>query len=78
MEATQQNSLGRKIRLHVLRIIRAAQGTQEPWSVPLLTHPISFSFLNDMFSIILRFRSYTYGVSTDIEKTFLHVGLNES
>lgn len=35
-------------------------------------------FLNDIFSIILRFRSYTYGLSTDIEKAFLHVGLNES
>ena len=34
-------------------------------------------FLNDMCSIILRFRTYTYGLSTDIEKAFLHVGLNE-
>ena len=34
-------------------------------------------FLNDMCSIILRFRTFTYGLSTDIEKAFLHVGLDE-
>ena len=38
---TRQNSLGRKMRLHFLRIIQAAQGAQEPWSVALLTRPIS-------------------------------------
>ena len=38
---TQKNSLGRRMRLHFLRIIQAAQGAQEPWSVALLTHPIS-------------------------------------
>ena len=35
-------------------------------------------FLNDMCSIITRFRIFTYGLSTDIEKAFLHVGLDES
>ena len=35
-------------------------------------------FLNDMCSIITRFRTFTYGLSTDIEKAFLHVGLDES
>ena len=35
-------------------------------------------FLNDMCSILLRFRTFTYGLSTDIEKAFLHVGLDES
>lgn len=35
-------------------------------------------FLNSMCSILLRFRTFTYGLSTDIEKAFLHVGLNES
>lgn len=35
-------------------------------------------FLNDMCSIFLRFRTFTYGLSTDIEKAFLHVGLHES
>ena len=33
-------------------------------------------FLSDMCSIIIRFRSFTYGLSTDIEKAFLHVGLD--
>ena len=33
-------------------------------------------FLNNMCSIILQFRTYTYGLSTDNEKAFLHVGLN--
>ena len=36
------------------------------------------SFLNDLCGIILRFRTYPYGFSTDIEKAFLHIGLNES
>ena len=31
-----------------------------------------------MCSILLRFRTFTYGLSTDIEKAFLHVGLDES
>ena len=35
-------------------------------------------FLNDMCSILLRFRTFTYGLSTDIEKAFLHVGLDKS
>ncbi|XP_022778386.1 uncharacterized protein LOC111319936 [Stylophora pistillata] len=30
-----------------------------------------------MCSIILRFRSFPFGFSADIEKAFLHVGLNE-
>ena len=30
-----------------------------------------------MCSILLRFRTFTYGLSTDIEKAFLHVGLDE-
>ena len=34
-------------------------------------------FLNDLCGILLRFRTYSYGLSTDIEKAFLHVGLNE-
>ena len=34
-------------------------------------------FTHDMCSIILRFRSFPFGFSADIEKAFLHVGLNE-
>ena len=34
-------------------------------------------FLTDMCSIIIRFRTFTYDLSTDIEKAFLHVGLDE-
>ena len=34
-------------------------------------------FLNDLCSILLRFRSYTFALSADIEKAFLHVKLNE-
>ena len=34
-------------------------------------------FLN-MCSILLRFRTFTYGLSTDIEKAFLHAGLDDS
>ena len=33
--------------------------------------------LTDMCSIILRFRTHRFAFSTDIEKAFLHVGLNE-
>lgn len=33
-------------------------------------------FLSDMCSILIRSRSFTYGLSTDIEKGFLHVGLD--
>ena len=40
----------------------------------LLTGP---PFLNDLCSIILRFRTHKYGVTTDIEKAFLHVTLHE-
>jgi len=35
-------------------------------------------FLNDMCSILIRFRVHKYGFSTDIEKAFLHVNLDES
>lgn len=35
------------------------------------------SFLKDLCAIIIRFRTYPYGFSTDIEKAFLHVGLSE-
>ena len=31
------------------------------------------TFLNDMCSILLQFRSHQYGLSTDIKKAFLHV-----
>ena len=34
-------------------------------------------FLNDLCSILLRFRLHDYALSTDIEKAFLHVRLNE-
>ena len=34
-------------------------------------------FLNDLCSIILRFRTHAFGISTDIEKAFLHVQLHE-
>ena len=34
-------------------------------------------FLNDLCSIIIRFRIHTFGISTDIEKAFLHVQLHE-
>ena len=40
----------------------------------LITGP---SFLHDLSSILVRFRSYPYGISTDIEKAFLHVKLDE-
>ena len=39
----------------------------------LLTVP---PFLNDMCAILLRFRTFIHGLSTDIEKAFLHVGLH--
>jgi len=41
----------------------------------LLTGP---SFTTDMCSILLRFRSHVIGISTDLEKAFLHVRLDES
>ena len=41
----------------------------------LLTGP---HFLNDLCSILLRFRSHNYATSTDIEKAFLHVTLHET
>ena len=31
-----------------------------------------------MCSILLRFRTFTYGLSTDIEKAFFHIGLDDS
>ena len=40
----------------------------------LLTGP---PFLNDLVSIILRFRSNQYGIATDIEKVFLHIILHK-
>ena len=40
----------------------------------LLTGP---PFLNDLCSIILRFHTHKYGVTTEIEKAFLHVTLHE-
>ncbi|XP_070564512.1 uncharacterized protein [Ptychodera flava] len=36
------------------------------------------SLLNDLASIMLRFRMHKFGVSADIEKAFLQVGLEES
>lgn len=33
--------------------------------------------LNNITSILLRFRQHEYGITTDIEKAFLHVGLDE-
>ena len=41
----------------------------------LLTGP---PFLNDMCSILIRFRVHKYGFSTDIEKAFLHVNLDKN
>ena len=41
----------------------------------LITGP---PFLNDMCSILIRFRLHRYGLSTDIEKAFLHVNLDEA
>ena len=35
-------------------------------------------FLNDMCSILIRFRVHKYGFSTDIEKAFLHVNLDKN
>ncbi|MCY3927479.1 MAG: A17 family peptidase [Acidobacteria bacterium] len=35
-------------------------------------------FLNDMCSILIHFRVHKYGFSTDIEKAFLHVTLDEA
>ena len=35
-------------------------------------------FLNDMCMILLRFRTFPYGLSADIEKAFLHVGLDDN
>ena len=34
-------------------------------------------FLNDLCSILLRFRTHNYAISTDIEKAFLHISLHE-
>ena len=34
-------------------------------------------FLNDLCSILLRFRTHVFAISTDIEKAFLHVYLHE-
>ena len=36
------------------------------------------TFLEDLCSIILGFRTHCYGLSTDIEKAFLHVTLKEA
>ena len=36
------------------------------------------TFLNDMCGILLRFRTHRFGLSTDIEKAFLHVTLHEA
>ena len=48
------------------------------------THPslnnclmMGLSFLTDLCAILLRFRLYTFGISTDLEKAFLHVRLDE-
>ena len=41
----------------------------------LLTGP---PFLNDMCTILLRFRTFPYGLSADIEKAFLHIGLDDN
>ena len=41
----------------------------------LLTGP---HFFNDLCSIILCFRTHIYAISTNIEKAFLHIHLNES
>ena len=35
-------------------------------------------FLNDLCSILLRFRRHTFATATDIEKAFLHVKLHAS
>ena len=40
----------------------------------LLTGP---HFLNDMYSILLRFRTHKYAISADIEKAFLQITLHE-
>ena len=40
----------------------------------LLTGP---HFLNDLCSILLRFRTHNYAISTDIEKAFLHINLHK-
>ena len=34
-------------------------------------------FLNDLCSVLLRFRMHGFAISTDIEKAFLHVYLHE-
>ena len=34
-------------------------------------------FLNDLYPILLRFRTHPFAISADIEKTFLHVHLHE-
>ena len=41
----------------------------------LLTGP---HFLNDLCSILIRFRTHNYAISTDIEKAFLHVTLHDN
>ena len=41
-----------------------------PESTPLI--------LNDLTSILVRFRIHNYVVTTDIEKVFMHIGLDES
>ena len=34
--------------------------------------------LNDMTSVMIRFRMHTYAITADIEKAFLHIGLHET
>jgi len=52
----------------------AASANQSSLNDCLLTGP---PFLNDLVSIILRFCTHQYGISTDIEKAFLHITLHK-
>lgn len=40
-------------------------------------HALAHHYLMTCVPILLRFHSFTYGLSTDIKKAFLHVGLDE-
>ncbi|PFX23152.1 hypothetical protein AWC38_SpisGene12298 [Stylophora pistillata] len=49
--------------------------TTPAWMTAFFVDP---PFQNNRCSILLRFRTFAYGLSTDIEKAFLHVGLDDS
>ena len=53
---------------------KASSGTPSLNDCLLTGEPL----LNDLFEILIRFRLHNVAISTDIEKAFLHVGLDEA